>query len=57
MVIREKVFEARLATLIAKNPSLAKDFGIELLEESEHSSFVDLDNRIYDKSKITSTEA
>ena len=57
MVIRERVIEARIATMIAKNPALAKGFGIELIKEPENLSFADLDNIIYDNSKFTSTEA
>ena len=57
MIIRERVYEARLASRIARNPDQAKQFGIELGRKEEDIVLKNLDNRIFCKSKNTSTEA
>ncbi len=57
MVTRQRVLESVLAIKIISNPDLAKAFGIELSSEGNHPENKNLDNRIYDQSVTSSTEA
>ena len=56
-MVRERVFESRLALKIGKNPDLAKRFGIQISLEKTDKSPMDLDNRINNQSATSSTEA
>lgn len=57
MIIRERVHEARLAAMIAKDPVLAKGIGIELGRKREGPIPGKPENRIQDKKERTSSDA
>lgn len=56
-MIRERVFESRLALKIGKNQDFAKEFGLQISLENTDKITMNLDNRIQDQSATPSTEA
>lgn len=56
-MIRERVFESRLALKADKNPDLAKGFGLQISLDNTDKTTLDLDNRIQNQSATASTEA
>lgn len=56
-MIRERVFESRLALKVDKNPDLAKEFGLHITLDNTDKTTMNLDNRIHNQSAIASTEA
>ena len=56
-MVRERVFESRLALKIGKNPDLAKRFGLQISLAETDKPPMDLDKRINNQSATSSTEA